>query len=411
MTTTAPPPATAEPAPADAPAAEPAPRPTARTLWRRWRWYLLSAAILLLVGVLVAAIPGGGTYPPLDPRSGDKDGTLAAVRLLERHGVTTRTVTTEADLAAALRADDTTVVLPGTDLMSYGELNRLGTVPRGNRSRLVLLAPGQPALDAFAPGITVRYADTTDTLTTPATCTLPEAALAGSAELGGRSYRHRTSDTGCYPRHGNDTLVSRTEKDRQVIVTGTADTFSNARLDQEGNASLALGLLGAHRTLVWHLPDHSLPDDASVPGQKTLTDFVPAGWYWAALQLTVAALLAVVWRARRLGPVLTEQLPVVVRATETTEGRARLYQRAKARGHAADTLRRATRHRLATALGVPLHSGDPEPAALTEAATTRTGRPAADLQHLLYGPAPTDDAALVRLTDDLDALERQVRHS
>jgi hypothetical protein len=29
---------------------------------------------------------------------------------------------------------------------------------------------------------------------------------------------------------------------------------------------------------------------------------------------------------------------------------------------------------------------------------------------LLYGGPPPDDAALVRLADDLDALERQVRH-
>jgi hypothetical protein len=28
---------------------------------------------------------------------------------------------------------------------------------------------------------------------------------------------------------------------------------------------------------------------------------------------------------------------------------------------------------------------------------------------LLYGAAPADDAALVRLADDLDALEREVR--
>ncbi|MGF1432501.1 DUF4350 domain-containing protein, partial [Kitasatospora sp. LaBMicrA B282] len=36
-------------------------------------------------------------------------------------------------------------------------------------------------------------------------------------------------------------------------------------------------------------------------------------------------------------------------------------------------------------------------------------RAPADLPGLLYGPAPTDDAALLRLADDLDALERQVR--
>jgi hypothetical protein len=31
------------------------------------------------------------------------------------------------------------------------------------------------------------------------------------------------------------------------------------------------------------------------------------------------------------------------------------------------------------------------------------------VQRLLYGPAPEDDRALVRLAEDIDALERRVR--
>ncbi|MER7035461.1 DUF4350 domain-containing protein, partial [Streptomyces albidoflavus] len=34
-----------------------------------------------------------------------------------------------------------------------------------------------------------------------------------------------------------------------------------------------------------------------------------------------------------------------------------------------------------------------------------------DAAALLFGPAPADDAALVLLTDQLDALEREVRTS
>jgi hypothetical protein len=41
----------------------------------------------------------------------------------------------------------------------------------------------------------------------------------------------------------------------------------------------------------------------------------------------------------------------------------------------------------------------------------RTGRPATEVEALLYGPSPADDAALVRLADDLDALIREVAGS
>jgi hypothetical protein len=64
---------------------------------------------------------------------------------------------------------------------------------------------------------------------------------------------------------------------------------------------------------------------------------------------------------------------------------------------------------------------DPEPAALVAAVAGRTGRAPGEVALLLYGAAapdpPTthpassalDDPALVRLADDLDDLDREVR--
>ncbi len=56
------------------------------------------------------------------------------------------------------------------------------------------------------------------------------------------------------------------------------------------------------------------------------------------------------WRGRRLGPLATEPLPVVVKAIETTRSRGRLYRKSGDRAHAADALRSATRARAATRL-------------------------------------------------------------
>jgi hypothetical protein len=120
----------------------------------------------------------------------------------------------------------------------------------------------------------------------------------------------------------------------------------------------------------------------------------------------IAVLLFALWRARRLGPVVAEPLPVVVRAAETVEGRARLYRRSGARGQAAGALRAGVISRLRSQVGLPR---GPRPEAVVDAVSSRTGRPAPDVHRLLYGAAPPDDAALVRLADDLDALEREVR--
>ena len=107
---------------------------------------------------------------------------------------------------------------------------------------------------------------------------------------------------------------------------------------------------------------------------------------------------------------VTERLPVAIRASEATEGRARLYRKANARERASAALRTATRTRLSPLLGVPpadAHSPD----VLLPAVSAHLAAGDQDLRALLFGPAPADDAALIRLADQLDALEREVRTS
>ncbi|MEV7781827.1 DUF4350 domain-containing protein [Kitasatospora sp. NPDC088351] len=407
------PPATAAPATAPQAAGPPPPAapsslaPTGRGLWHRSRWYLLTVAVLLLAAAVLAGLNQERRYAPLDPRSYDASGSHAVITLLQREGLK---VDITADLATHTTGADTLVV-PEPDLLAPEQLRALAAA---RHTRLVLISPGPAALSALAPG--VRPSDEgggppyASVRSTPAQCSLTEAVRAGSAHLGGLLYTAGTRGEGCYPRGHGYPLVSVPlgRGGGDVIVLGSGEFLSNELLKKDGNASLALGLLGSQPSLTWHLPDYSAP--VATHGAKQFTDFIPDGWRWAAYQLGIAALLAAVWRARRLGPVVGEDLPVVVRAAETTEGRARLYRRAKARGRAADALRRAAAHRLAPALGVPLSAGAPDSTALCAAVTDRLpDRPAGDARALLYGPPPTDDAALLRLADDLDALERQVR--
>ena len=182
-----------------------------------------------------------------------------------------------------------------------------------------------------------------------------------------------------------------------------------------------LQLLGSRPHLVWYLPS-SADTSPAQGGQRSFLDLAPEGWTWATLQLSIAAVLAALWRVRRLGPLVPEQLPVSVRASETTEGRARLYRQANARDRAAEALRSATRARLASLVGVsPAEADSPQaliPALATKAhtgaqseaaATAGTDfRGSARLHSLLFGAAPTADADLVQLADELDHLERRL---
>jgi hypothetical protein len=103
---------------------------------------------------------------------------------------------------------------------------------------------------------------------------------------------------------------------------------------------------------------------------------------------------------------VAERLPVVVRASETAEGHAGLYRSRRARGRAAAALRAAMLARTLPALGL---APDARPGEVISAVSARSGSGAKAIEAMLFGPAPRDDAALVALADDLDALEREVR--
>jgi hypothetical protein len=98
---------------------------------------------------------------------------------------------------------------------------------------------------------------------------------------------------------------------------------------------------------------------------------------------------------------------VVVRASETVEGRGRLYRSRRARDRAAQALRTATLQRLLPRLGLGVDAQLP---AVVQAIAARNRSDPEMLRHILFGPPPTTDADLVQLTHALDDVERQVTH-
>jgi hypothetical protein len=236
------------------------------------------------------------------------------------------------------------------------------------------------------------------------------AVTAGAADVAGVRYDVRGTAGAtvytCYAGGGLPSLVRVERGGASVTLVGNGTAFTNDRLDEQGNAALALGLLDRGRPVAWVMP--GAPGAAAHADAKSLTDLLPDGVKIGVAQLLIATLVAMLWRGRRLGPVVAERLPVVVRAAEAVEGRGRLYAAGKARGRAGWNLRRGTRDRLRARLGLPPDAG---PEVLVDAVAARTSREPAAVGQLLYGPDPVDDAALVRLAAGLDHLNSEVRRS
>jgi hypothetical protein len=325
--------------------------------------------------IVIALLAGTGTGGRLDPRSFAPAGTHALAQLLRDRGT---------DFAAVdgVETGDSVVVLPFPDAMSLSEL----TLLRGSGTPVVALAPSGDTLQALTGD--VREDGPAPVVTRSPGCALPAATAAGRARLGGTSFAD--GDTSCY----DGTLV----RSGNVTVTGSSDFLTNERLADDGNAALALNLLSGERVL-WVTP-------AAGTGEgRGLLSLLP-GWVRPALlQLGVALAVLGLWRARRLGRVVTEPLPVVVRAAETVEGRGRLYQVTRSRDRASEELRGSSRDSAARHLGL---GTAPDRAAVVEASATALDRPPGEVESLLYGPVPADDDALVRLADALSRFDSEV---
>ncbi|WP_210594286.1 DUF4350 domain-containing protein [Streptomyces sp. GESEQ-35] len=383
--------------------------PTTRQVWTRTRGVLLALVLLLVGAVAIAVIQSDTRHGRLDPRSADPYGSRAVAELLADRRVDTRVVTT-LDEARAAAGPDTTLLVADPDLLTPRQQTQLHSATDASGGRTVLVAAGSWSVERLAPGVIADPATSLDSALPPR-CNLPAARRAGNADTGGIRYTALQVDADeCYPSERLATLVRvpAASEGGDTIVIGAPDILFNDRLGEQGNASLALQLLGSRPHLVWYLPSLSDSTAADTEGERGFFDLIPSGWLWGTLQLFIAAALAALWRARRLGPLVPENLPVAIRASETVEGRARLYRKADARDRAAAALRSTTRTRLAPLVGVTVAQAH-TPEALLPALSAHLNGDGQSLHTLLFGPPPSDDAALIALADQLDALEREVR--
>ncbi|WP_431795814.1 DUF4350 domain-containing protein [Microbacterium enclense] len=360
-------------------------------------WIALIAA-LSIVGLLGTLLVFGGWTPrdALDPAAPAPDGTRAVTRLLEQQGVR---VVVARDLAAAereLAAAPATLVMRDAPMLSDATLARLAE----SASDVVLIEPRSRSLDVLLAGSSL--ADVVDDRTVEPSCETPAARTAGPARTG-ELYLPGDGVTGCYPTDGAFGVLVRENGAGTVTAVDGFSVLTNRVLPLDGNAALALGLLGGSPTVVWYVPS---PADADTGAEvPTIGDLTPPWVTPVMVLLLVAGVAAALWRGRRFGPLVTERLPVTVRANETTEGRARLYAASGDAAHALDELRRATRRRLVRRLGMSARTPAGQ---LADAVAERLGADRAVVHGILIHDLPRTDRDLVAASDRLRDLETSV---
>lgn len=369
---------------------------------KRWGWPAGLALAVLAAGVIIALLqPSPSVY--LDPDSTGPDGGHALADLLQARGQQVVRVAVP-PASGTVKTGTSLELITSPNLLTSAQLARAARFD----GDIVLTDPDPAALRAIAPGVMVSAIQPSVIGTAPPLCNVQAANLAGDIETGGailQAASRTASRTGsqagspgspgrdeCYPGGGGYGLIQYKARNGTITVLGSSAPLTNGYLADEGDAALALNLLRQASGITWVVPAPAAapPGSGTAQGrQQSFFSLIPWPVYLIAIQLALAAVVAAAWRVRRLGPLVAERLPVIVRASETVEGHGRLYHARRARDRAAQELRAAARARISARTGQP--------------PGTVTGPE-------LDGPPPATDTGLVALAADLDELERKVRN-
>lgn len=374
---------------------------------RRWRASRL-VLLVLLSGFIAALVVAGLTPEQSSTRfaadNSAADGGMALAQVLGDQGVEIR-ATSSISEAIQLAGPGITLLIAN----DYGMTPDLAASLVGTGADIVLVAPGPDLLGA-ASGDVKHARRSPDTSPVVASCEDPDAQAAEQVSTDGARFTTVGEAPGvavCFPdaSGAGHYAVFPLASDPAVTVRAldSASGLINSAILTAGNAALGLRMLGHQDTLIWLIPDRPVAVAESDEPQSLLPPWAgPVGF-----QLLLVVIVAALWRGRRLGPLATEDLPVVVLSSETVRGRGRLYRRARAFGHAGAALRAGAADRIAARLGLPRSAS---PQALVDATARASGRPPGQVSALLYGPPPIGDVELTRLATDLDTLESEVHH-
>ncbi|EON31459.1 hypothetical protein GTC6_17209 [Gordonia terrae C-6] len=416
-------------------AAPPLRPPPAKNRIPAWVWVVIVVVIVVVVagiGILgVTALTGvRGTPGPgvsNDPDNAQPGGSRALAQILDDRGADLRLVRGLDEFTDAPRPDgETTVVVSSTSSLNPGTTEHFRDRVQ-DADRVILIAPDNTVLTALDLPVTSSYGDGPSAVA--AGCRTPgidETDIAGFTPFGYSSTS--PSATACFTAGTTSDLVvvPRTaERPEFVVISG--GMLTNEQLAQQDNAGVAIRVFAGSDDILWYVPfftDQVASDDEESD--------IPAAVGPLIVLAVFAVLALMLWRGRRFGSLVTEPLPAVVKAVETTRARGRMYHRAGADARAAAALRIHTLGSLASYLGLPFdaaratdalsqpdwdavvapqETAAPAVSAIVIAVAGATHRDLGEIRSLLAGPLPTTTAQLVHFTAELTNLEKEVRHT
>ena len=367
--------------------------------WRRWRPGVIAVSLMLIPVLLTVWARTITSTVPLAIDNPKEWGTMAVAELLRHEGISVSKASSVSEALDASR-QGATIAVVNADRLS--DQDRQALAQAGGDVVVIGSEGGSDALTGLT-GMTAKGTAATASTTLAPQCDDVDAQAAQSLAGTRASVSLQGDDdaVGCFPV-GKDRYAYATDSlpsGATLRVLPDPAPVANAHLAQKGHAAMGVRALGHHSRVLWldgqRMKTPSLWNSPSTP------PWLPV----LILQLIVIAGVLAIVQGRRFGGIVSEDLPVVVRSTETTVARGRLYRQGSDRPRAAQALRSGTALRLGAALGLPPGASRRD---VIAAVAMASGAAPATVDSLLYGPPPSSDDALATLAVQLDQLESEV---
>ncbi len=379
------------------------------------KWFIGGAVLLLILGAIAYAQRGDSDYTALSIKNYNPNGARALAEVAGSQGLQLRQIESLSDARITDPGSTTLVIVSGGMLQPF-QARTISDYP----GDIVIIGDSPALWEALGVPISLGQSNQT---TAPAQCDQADAVASGTIATSGAVFvgTPRGDGQSCFwTSDGAGVVFTEGPAGGRVTLIADQAIVANDTIDNQGNAALALRLIGKHENAVWYIGSFfdtttltwTSSDNPNGPAQRddlpASTDFLPPGTGNVVFALGLALFVVAMWRARRFGPLVHEPLPVVIRSSESTRGRARLYRTAGASGRAAASLRASAATRIGARIGMPRSA----PRAVFVAAAARaSGRSASQVEALLYGPPPTSESTMLSLIEQIDILEREVHRT
>ena len=349
------------------------------------------AVILALIAIVVLSHPRQDPYlrPSFSPHSTGPEGLAALVGVLKASGATVDQggLPTPAD-SIVLQSEDT---LSGTAASGLSQWVRDG----GTLVEADVNSPlAAPETTQYPDGSSLR-----------GTCDLD--ALGGVSRLGvaiPRQLQAGPADSRCFADADGAGLVVQPSGEGLVVSISSVHPFLNEYLGQGDDAALGVALLAPTPYTRVRILDANEFFAGNEVGHQGVLDALGKRTSQSIWELVIAFVVWALFRGRRLGKVVPEELPVEVPSSDLVLAVGEMLGRGEDIAAIAERLRRQARRELGVAMGL---GTAPDPDALIASLHGFVTLDTGSLRRVLRDPVP-DLASLLAMSDQLDRLMKEL---